>query len=1027
MKRKSNKKYSSLKNKRKPSVTSASRKKTNTRKPSASRGRVSSPRGRSVGGISSLTSWIVTNKLKVIIGAVAFTAIATTAITVPLVVTKKDKNNIVETPIVPETNKNTSFKTKTTYRKNWNKYQVSQYLTGTSSNQINYSKLTDYLEITNPVSNAKYTLDSITEIPNGSNDNIKLKVKISYDKKYVNGEIITGATKYEFDIDGIVAKETSIIKIGGRSWTDGLNAFKEAILVDSPNAQDMVVNHNNKIFNDYFKFYSILDDTIITIKQISYDSGSRVILITFNVQKYMLQNGTINNGSKLLPQINVDCTSYLEVRSGVIQGFNSSYTGSRENLFIPEKDIYGVNVTGIAPSAFKNQTKIKTIKFDSASKLNEIGSEAFAGCTGLSMETLEINDNVEDFGISIFSGLTGKNIKKVIVPSCWDDKPDGWRKGFTGDYKVKNRLSKLEYWKLNTSFEKDALVNYLTDDKGLNKPINRRKLGEFIDTNGSVLPTDDNFEIIISEANWINNDVGIKLKLVPNIYFDEDGKTVDNSNKHFSLNFEINYYGQYNSMFEIGTDGIIKRFDPNWTNTDYGKEFMRTGVLTIPYSVNGIVVKGFKSASSANEYSLFRTVSQYLKEIKFHEKTEVKEISDGLFSQLEKLEKIDLSKIEKIGKWAFFRNSSLNNVVLNNKVDTISEETFYECNSLTNFTANGIKVIEKSAFSSCPITSFNFSKVEEIGDSAFTRTKLSSVDLPYCISKVGRGIFRNTTTLKNISLPAHFHTIWMDADIDWAAGLDDCNFVEREPTIIQDNTFEMQLEGQVIVKVKVKVTGQLVIPDKIQGYSVKRIDGYNAFEQQNKITGIVLNATEITNIDQRTFLSSNFEPEYMSLPYVSTIERSTFFRFTSLKKIDIPNVTKLGEQAFQETWNLSEVNWSDEITEIPENCFFESGIKTLNIPNVKYIRNGAFSGSSIKNLNMIKVEEIGDEAFSNYYELENIFIPDSIRVMGNDIFKKGDDINHIFIKNISVPSHFDPNKTTGWWNGVDKSIITVRK
>ncbi len=89
----------------------------------------------------------------------------------------------------------------------------------------------------------------------------------------------------------------------------------------------------------------------------------------------------------------------------------TGYTGSSDYINIPET-VNGIKVTAIKKDAFKNKTKIETVKFPDS--VTAIGANAFYGCKNLS--SVILSDSVTSIGSKAFSGctgLTGINLKSV--------------------------------------------------------------------------------------------------------------------------------------------------------------------------------------------------------------------------------------------------------------------------------------------------------------------------------------------------------------------------------------------------------------------------------------------------------------------------------------------------------------------------------------------------------------------------------------------------------------------------------------
>lgn len=137
--------------------------------------------------------------------------------------------------------------------------------------------------------------------------------------------------------------------------------------------------------------------------------------------------------------------------------------------------------------------------------------------------------------------------------------------------------------------------------------------------------------------------------------------------------------------------------------------------------------------------------------------------------------------------------------------------------------------------------------------------------------------------------------------------------------------------------------------------------------------------------------SSNTKLNKVVLPdSVTEIGMRAFAGCTNLADINIENIEKIGEVAFEGT-AIQEVVFSDKIVEIPIGCFAYSSVKKVTLgKNVIGISSSAFY--ECKKLQEINLSDcllsIGSQAFYRTAELKNIHLPEGLSVIGSKAFEE---------------------------------------
>ena len=162
------------------------------------------------------------------------------------------------------------------------------------------------------------------------------------------------------------------------------------------------------------------------------------------------------------------------------------------------------------------------------------------------------------------------------------------------------------------------------------------------------------------------------------------------------------------------------------------------------------------------------------------------------------------------------------------------------------------------------------------------------------------------------------------------------------------------------------IAGDLVIPAKIDGYTVTRIDD-SAFQDCDGLTNVIIPTG------------------------IKAIGVDAFHGCSSLASVTIPTgATYIAKASFMNCNNLTNVTIPTSITSIGANAFTGCrGLTSVAMPNnVRYIGAKAFAGCD-RLLNVVissNVKSIGPETFSGCNSLTNVAIPAGVKSIGDGAF-----------------------------------------
>ncbi|MDE6442791.1 MAG: leucine-rich repeat protein [Clostridia bacterium] len=364
--------------------------------------------------------------------------------------------------------------------------------------------------------------------------------------------------------------------------------------------------------------------------------------------------------------------------------------------------------------------------------------------------------------------------------------------------------------------------------------------------------------------------------------------------------------------------------------------------------------------------------------------------------------------------------SRLKTVTLSSTVKKIDNGAFQFCMQLTE--VQGLSYVEElgvAAFSCCSgLTYADLSSALTIGDQAFIDCEnLARVSL-YKVTSIGSGVFGSCPKLSEIVIPQSVETmgyyvfIYSNTQVKIAKGTNtekwdkDWNEHNENQNVIEDYAVPAEYEFTPVNDTECNVRCKNVLT------AVTAV-----IPEMAIIDGKEYTVTEIRN--SGFAYSKNLER--VSLPSsVAVIGPGSFGYCSSLYKVSFSGVKEISNRAFCNCENLSEIDLSC-VEVLDDYCVFEycKSLTSVNISSVVKIGEGAFHGcENLESVEMSVVEEISEGAFSSCPKLRDIVIPESVAVMGSNVFTY--DNTQIKAVAQSKPEGWDLN-----WNG-DKDNPRIR-
>ncbi len=338
------------------------------------------------------------------------------------------------------------------------------------------------------------------------------------------------------------------------------------------------------------------------------------------------------------------------------------------------------------------------------------------------------------------------------------------------------------------------------------------------------------------------------------------------------------------------------------------------------------------------------------------------------------------STVTSIGASVFQGKKDLTKVTIPASVASIGNQAFSGCTNLTQVifsdegTAADVLTIGTSAFSSTKITSINLpERLTTIGDSAFSSTKLTAINIPKNVTKIGAtadliNVFDSITTLTAITVDAA-NTAYMDIN-----------------GILYEKNADGKPSALCFAPQACALTNGTLDVQKSVAKFYKR-----AFYYNDTVTTITFSEGSEGSITFGTEAFYYSVVANIDLPEgLTTIAEKMFQNATTLKKINIPTtVTTIENQAFYYCTALEEVTFSDR-----SNCTTTLTISDVTKTSSQWQYSPFYYCSSLKRVilpkNTIKIGAYafygGTQASTAWTALEEVFIPNTVTTIGKYAF-----------------------------------------
>ena len=335
--------------------------------------------------------------------------------------------------------------------------------------------------------------------------------------------------------------------------------------------------------------------------------------------------------------------------------------------------------------------------------------------------------------------------------------------------------------------------------------------------------------------------------------------------------------------------------------------------------------------------------------------------------------------VVEIGELAFSDDAALASVIIPNTVTSIGVGAFKNCTGLTAIDIpNSVETIEGyyryGAFWGCSnLVSIAFpNSLGTIGEYAFGECSgLTSIDLPNSLSEICQYAFYNCTSLVSINWPQNINELSLGVF---------CGCTSLESYIIPDHIVSI---GDVAFSGCTNLSS-ITIPNSITHI------GVNAFGNCTGLTSIAL-PSSVASIGRAAF-SGCSSLESINIPdAVTVVSNSLFSGCSSLPEIHLHNaITAIGNDAFRGCESFTSFTVPTSCVSIGVMAFREcTRLASIDLCNVRKIKEDAFDRCDALEHVVIpnSVTYIEEAAFERCIGLKDVIVGNAVDTIGKWCFQ----------------------------------------
>ncbi len=313
--------------------------------------------------------------------------------------------------------------------------------------------------------------------------------------------------------------------------------------------------------------------------------------------------------------------------------------------------------------------------------------------------------------------------------------------------------------------------------------------------------------------------------------------------------------------------------------------------------------------------------------------------------------------------------STLETVKINGDITEIVSEAFKNASGLKEvIIPSTVTTIGSYAFYQTGLESFDLKNVESIGEYAFSKSSIKTINIGEHVTSLGNRAFEDCKKLTTVNCTGLTNTCTVGSYL-----FNNCELLSSV------NLGNIKQIGNYMF-MSCTALEELIIPDTVTfigsySFAYSGIKNIVASELTKTIGNYAFQSSEIETVD----LSKMPDGEN------TRIYDYAFYQCSNLREVKLPNLTTINTYAFSKCPKLESIDLPDSLENISQYAFYDSGLKSVTLPtNLTQMTNTCYEFASNDDLETVTVKSTSlnyasTSIFSNCSNIKTVVFEDGAR------------------------------------------------